>query len=137
MTSIEVMVLIAVVFVVVGLVLTIIGREAKKRAGGISDRKGNRLAKIGSWMAGTGAIYGVLSYFFGIREGASIVSVKARLLVTIICLIVGYVLMSVGHKAQKRAGETPNRKAALTAEVGYWIMAAGCAYLVLYWLFWS
>jgi preprotein translocase subunit SecG len=133
----EVMVLIAVAFVVVGLVLAIIGREAKKRAGGISDRKGARLAKIGSWMAGTGAIYGLLSYFFGIRGGTSTVSVKARLLITIIFLIVGYVLMRLGQKGQKRAGETPNRNADLTAEVGYWIMAAGCAYLVLYWLFWS
>ena len=135
MTGVGVMVVIVSVLLIVGLILMVVSRWAHKSAGGGPDRKKAAMAKVGSWMAGTGVLYGLLYYFLDIRGGSETTSVRARLLVSVACLIVGFVLMRVGQRAKKKTDGAANRRADLTAEVGYWVLAAGCAYLLVHWLF--
>ena len=135
MTGVKLIAVIVIVLVIVGLILVVISRRVNGSAGGAPHRKKAALAKLGSWLAGTGALYGLLYYFLDVRGGSETTSVRVRLLVSAVCVVVGFVLMKVGQRAKKRASGAANRKADLAAEVGYWVLAAGCAYIVIHSLF--
>lgn len=93
------------------------------------------MSGIGSRMAGLGTLFGLLCYFLGIRGGIRTIPVKTWVVISIVCLIVGFVLMRVGLRAKKRSTGTLDRRAIFVEEAGSWPVAPGSALVALFYLF--